>query len=211
VDGGTTAQRHFVEASGAEDQCNHELAEHLLRQASDLEPRMPAALTDLGSLVDRQGEIDEARRLHERAVDRDPNEPEARHDLANLLEDVDETELAIGELRGVGAAIPELAAQAGHRLERHLELDPASDRIAHTRGDLDHVTAERRSAHAARARARARRSRRHGKAIRPGAPFAPLWVWQLLQSPIGTAPPIARVPVGVTTLAWIGNASSVWV
>ena len=43
--------------------------------------------------------------------------------------------------------------------------------------------------------------------MRPGAWFAPLWVWQLLQSPVITAVDIARSLLFATTFAWIGNAS----
>ena len=157
ANGGTTAYRYFVEACAAEDQSNHQLAEHLFRQAIDLEPRMAAALTNLGNLVYRQGELEEARRLYERAIDCDPNQPEARYNLANLLEDMGETELAIAELRRVCAAAPEFAdahynlglmlarvggaAQARHHLERYLELDAASDWAQHARSYLDHIAA----------------------------------------------------------------------
>jgi tetratricopeptide (TPR) repeat protein len=157
ANGGTTAYRYFVEACSAEDHANHQLAEHLFRQAIDLEPRMAAALTNLGNLVYRQGELEEARRLYERAIDCDPTQPEARYNLANLLEDMGETELAIAELRRVCAAAPEFAdahynlglmlarvggaAQARHHLERYLELDAASDWAAHARSYLEHIAA----------------------------------------------------------------------
>ena len=81
---GTTAYRCFVEACAAEDRGDSELAEHLFRQAIDLEPNMAAALTNLGNLVYRQGEVEEARRLYERALEHDPTQPEARYNLANL-------------------------------------------------------------------------------------------------------------------------------
>ena len=143
ANGGTTAYRHFVEACVAEDRGDTETAEHLFRQAIDLEPNMAAALTNLGNIVYRQGEVDEARKLYERALDHDPNQPEARYNLANLLEDLGETDLAIAELRKVCASAPEFAdahynlgimlaqvggtAQAKQHLERYLELDTGSD------------------------------------------------------------------------------------
>jgi Tfp pilus assembly protein PilF/DNA-binding transcriptional MerR regulator len=154
---GTTAYRYFVEACGAEDRGDAELAEHLFRQALDLEPRMAAALTNLGNLLYRQGELDEARRLYERALDHDPLQPEARYNLGNLLEDLGQTELAIAELRRVCATTPEFAdahynlgimlaqvggaAQARHHLERYLELDAASDWAGHARSYLDQLAA----------------------------------------------------------------------
>jgi tetratricopeptide (TPR) repeat protein len=154
---GTTAYRYFVEACAAEDRGDSELAEHLFRQAIDLEPNMAAALTNLGNLIYRQGELEEARRLYERALDHDPTQPEARYNLGNLLEDLGETELAIAELRRVCATAPEFAdahynlglmlaqvggaAQARHHLERYLELDAGSDWAGHARSYLAQIAA----------------------------------------------------------------------
>lgn len=152
ANGGTTAYRHFVEACAAEDRGDSELAEHLFRQAIDLEPNMAAALTNLGNLVYRQGEVEEARRLYERALEADPNQPEARYNFANLLEDLGDTEAAITELRKVCAGAPDFAdahynlglmlaqlggtAQAKQHLERYLELDGGSDWAGHARAFL---------------------------------------------------------------------------
>jgi tetratricopeptide (TPR) repeat protein len=157
ANGGTTAYRHFVEACAAEDRGDSELAEHLFRQAIDLEPNMAAALTNLGNLVYRQGEVEEARKLYERALEHDPNQPEARYNLANALEDLGEIEGAITELRKVCAAAPEFAdahynlglllaqlggmAQAKQHLERYLELDTASDWATHARTYLEQFAA----------------------------------------------------------------------
>ncbi len=155
ANGGTTAYRYFVEACAAEDRGDTVLAEHLFRQAIDLEPAMAAGLTNLGNLVYRQGELEEARRLYERALDHDPAQPEARYNLANLLEDLGETEAAITELRRVCAAAPDFpdahynlgimlaqlggTAQAKHHLERYLELDTASDWASHARTYLGQI------------------------------------------------------------------------
>ena len=157
ANGGTTAYRNFVEACAAEDRGDSQLAEHLFRLALELEPHMAAALTNLGNLVYRQGELEEARRLYERALDHDPNQPEARYNLANLLEDLGETELAVAELRRVCAAAPDFAdahynlgvmlaqiggtAQAKEHLQRYLELDGGSDWAAHARTFLDQLAA----------------------------------------------------------------------
>ena len=155
ANGGSTAYRHFVEACAAEDRGDGGTAEHLFRLAIELEPRMAAALTNLGNLVYRQGELHEARRLYERALEHDPAQPEARYNLANLLEDLGETELAIAELRRVCAAAPEFAdahynlgimlaqvggtTQARQCLERYLELDATSDWAHHARSYLDRI------------------------------------------------------------------------
>jgi tetratricopeptide (TPR) repeat protein len=154
ANGGTTAYRMFVEACAAEDRGEIQLAEHLFRQAIDLEPNMAAALTNLGNLVYRQGEVEEARRLYERALEHDPVQPEARYNLANTLEDLGEIELAVAELRKVCAAAPDFAdahynlglmlaqlggtAQARQHLERYLELDGQSDWAMHARSYLEH-------------------------------------------------------------------------
>ena len=153
--GGTTAYRMFVEACAAEDRGETQLAEHLFRQAIDLEPNMAAALTNLGNLVYRQGEVEEARSLYERALEHDPTQPEARYNLANTLEDLGEIELAVAELRKVCAAAPDFAdahynlglmlaqlggtAQAKQHLERYLELDTQSDWATHAREFLAQV------------------------------------------------------------------------
>jgi tetratricopeptide (TPR) repeat protein len=154
---GTTAYRHFVEACAAEDRGESELAEHLFRQAIDLEPNMAAALTNLGNLLYRQGEVTEARKLYERALEHDPTQPEARYNLANLLEDIGDLEAAVTELRKVCALAPEFpdahynlglmlaqlggAAQARQHLERYLELDNASDWASHARSYLEQGSA----------------------------------------------------------------------
>jgi tetratricopeptide (TPR) repeat protein len=153
ANGGTTAYRHFVEACAAEDRGDSETAEHLFRQAIDLEPNMAAALTNLGNMLYRQGEVDEARGLYERALEHDPNQPEARYNLANLLEDIGDTEAAVTELRKVCAAAPDFAdahynlglmlaqlggtAQARQHLERYIELDGSSDWATHARSYLE--------------------------------------------------------------------------
>jgi tetratricopeptide (TPR) repeat protein len=155
ANGGTTAYRHFVEACAAEDRGDSQTAEHLFRQAIDLEPNMSAALTNLGNLIYRQGELEEARKLYERALDHDPMQAEARYNLANLLEDLGETEAAIAELRRVCSACPDFAdahynlglmlaqvggtAQAKQHLERYLELDGASDWASHARSYLEQI------------------------------------------------------------------------
>ncbi|HET9620106.1 MAG TPA: tetratricopeptide repeat protein [Kofleriaceae bacterium] len=154
---GSTAYRHFVEACAAEDRGDAATAEQQFRLAIELEPHMAAALTNLGNLVYRRGEIREARAFYERALEHDPSQAEARYNLANLLEDLGETDLAISELRRVCAACPEFAdahynlglmlarvggtTQARQCLERYLELDPTSDWAGHARSYLAQIAA----------------------------------------------------------------------
>ncbi|MGE0547527.1 MAG: tetratricopeptide repeat protein [Kofleriaceae bacterium] len=155
--GGSTAYRYFVEACAAADRGDLDTAEHLFRQAIDLEPGMAAALTNLGNLVYRQGNIEEARSLYERSLEHDPGQPEARYNLGNLLDDLGHTDLAIAELRKVCAASPEFAdahynlglmlaqvggtTQAKQHLERYLELDAGSDWAHHAREFLGNFAA----------------------------------------------------------------------
>ncbi|MCW5806707.1 MAG: tetratricopeptide repeat protein [Deltaproteobacteria bacterium] len=157
ANGGTVAYRLFVEACAAEDRGDSAMAEHLFRQAVDLEPGMAAALTNLGNLVYRRGDLPEARRFYEQALEYDPTQPEARYNLANLLEDCGDLDLAIAELRKVCGAAPEFAdahynlavmlaqvggtAQARHHLTRYLELDGGSDWSSHARTFLDRLSA----------------------------------------------------------------------
>jgi len=139
---GTSAYRAFLEACAAEDAGEVARAEHLYRQALELQPSLAAALTNLGNLRYRRGEVDTARAFYEQALDHEPGQPEARYNLANLLEDLGDTELAIAELRRVCITAPEFAdahynlglllarvggqAQAQRYLERYLELDADS-------------------------------------------------------------------------------------
>jgi len=134
-----TSYRCFLEACTAEDRDDLELAEHLYRQALDLQPSLAAAQTNLGNLCYRRGDAASARTLYEQALDHEPNQPEARYNLGNVLDDLGETELAIAELRRVTIATPEFAdahfnlglllarvgghGQAQRHLTRYLELD----------------------------------------------------------------------------------------
>jgi tetratricopeptide (TPR) repeat protein len=139
--GELTAYRLFVEACGCEDRGDLEGAEHLYRQALDLQATLAAALTNLGNLLYRRGDAAGARRLYEQALERDPAQIEARYNLGNILDDLGDTDLAIAELRRVTAAAPAFAdahynlglllarvggrTQARASLERYLALDDA--------------------------------------------------------------------------------------
>jgi len=154
---GITAYRGFLEACAAEDRGDQELAEHLYRQALDLQPSLAAARTNLGNLCYRRGELAAARALYEEALEHEPHQAEARYNLGNLLEDLGETELAIAELRRVTLAAPEFAdahynlglllarvgglAQAQRHLQRYLELDPGSDWATRARTYLTDLAA----------------------------------------------------------------------
>ncbi len=152
-----TAYRCFIEACTAEDRGDIELAEHLHRQALDLQPSLAAALTNLGNLCYRRGDVAGARAHYEQALEHEPTQAEARYNLGNLLEDLGETELAIAELRRVTLAMPDFAdahynlglmlarvgghAQAQRCLIRYLELDGDSEWASRARGYLTTLAA----------------------------------------------------------------------
>jgi tetratricopeptide (TPR) repeat protein len=154
---GSRAYRAFLDGCAAEDKSDLVTAEHLYRQALELQPSFASALTNLGNLVYRRGDATTARALYEQALDHDPGQPEGRYNLANLLEDLGETELAIAELRRVCVTAPDFAdahynlglmlarvggtEQASRHLERYLELDGRSEWASKARGFLAQLAA----------------------------------------------------------------------
>jgi tetratricopeptide (TPR) repeat protein len=105
-------------------------------------------------MMHRQGDLSEARTMYERALEYEPNQAEARYNFANVLEDLGEQELAIGQLRQVCVINPDFAdahynlgvllakmggsTQARTHLLRYLELDTdaGSQWVEHARGFL---------------------------------------------------------------------------
>lgn len=154
---GPTAYTCFVEACAAEDRADAPEAEALYRRALDIDPGLAAAMTNLGNLRHRAGDLAEARALYEQALAHDPGQTEARYNLGNLLDDSGETELAIAELRRVCQAAPEFAdahynlglalarvggaSQARRHLERYLELDAGSEWAGRAREYLTQLAA----------------------------------------------------------------------
>lgn len=138
-----TPLRLFAEACRADEVGEWVLAEHLYRQTLELDPGLAAALTNLGNLVYRKGDLSEARGLYARAVQIDPAQPEARYNLANVLDDAGEHELAVAELRRVCVQAPEFPdahynlglllqrmggkQQARECFLRYLQLDAAGE------------------------------------------------------------------------------------
>jgi tetratricopeptide (TPR) repeat protein len=155
--GAISSYRCFLEACACEDRGETDVAEHLYRQALELQPSLAAARTNLGNLCYRRGELTEARVHYEAALDAEPHQAEARYNLGNLLDDLGETELAIAELRRVTLAAPEFAdahynlglllarvggmAQAQRHLQRYLELDGGSEWAARAKSYLADLAA----------------------------------------------------------------------
>lgn len=127
-----------AERDGRDDQ-----AMHAYRRALKLDPGLGAALTNLGGLAHRRGDMAEARASFEAALALDPDQPEARYNLAHLLIEAGEVELGAAELRRVLELSPDFAdahfnlataleglggrRQAREHLLRFLELAPGDD------------------------------------------------------------------------------------
>ena len=135
----STAYAAFTQGLEADDRGEVAQAETHYRRATELDPGLAAAWTNLGNLLDRAGRRGDAREVYERALSLDPEQPEARYNLANLLSDLGETERAMAEYRRVTGSCPEFAdahfnlallyARAGDgqrarvHLGRYLDLD----------------------------------------------------------------------------------------
>lgn len=138
-----SAYQAFLDGCKAEDTCKWTVAEMCYRQALELEPSLAAAHTNLGNLLHRRGDIDQARACYKRALELEPDQAEARFNLANLLDECGDTEMAVAELRHLCSRNPEFAdahynlglmlwrlggvAQARNHLGRYLEHDAASE------------------------------------------------------------------------------------
>jgi tetratricopeptide (TPR) repeat protein len=133
-----------------------EVAETWYLRATELEPTLAAAHTNLGNIYYQSGQLDEARQAYLAALDYDPDQPEARFNLGNLFDEVGETEKAIAELRQVVSRHPHFAdahynlglvlhrvgghAQAKAHLSRYLELDSESEWALRARQLADDTT-----------------------------------------------------------------------
>jgi tetratricopeptide (TPR) repeat protein len=157
ANGNSAAYRCFLDGCAAEAAGEASTAEHLFRQAMELEPSMAAAMTNLGNMMHRQSNLSEARTLYERALEFEPYQAEARYNFANVLEDLGEIDLAINQLRQVCVMNPDFAdahynlgvllarmggtVQAQTHLQRYLELDPQSEWSTHARDYLAELAA----------------------------------------------------------------------
>ncbi len=154
---GPSAYTCFMEACAAEDRGDNAEAEALYLRALDSDPQLAAAMTNLGNLRYRTGDVPGARAMYERALSHDPAQAEARYNLGNILEDLGEHDLAIAELKRVTQAAPDFAdahynlglalvrvggnAQARRHLQRYLELDAASEWATRAREYLAQIAA----------------------------------------------------------------------
>ncbi|TMQ24268.1 MAG: MerR family transcriptional regulator [Deltaproteobacteria bacterium] len=147
ANGGSAAYRHFVEACAAEDRGDGGTAEHLFRLAIDLEPRMAAALTNLGNLVYRQGELHEARGpRRDRARDRRAAPGLRRHPRVRRRPLQPRHHARPGRRHHPGPAVPRALPRARRRqrLGAPRPQLPRPDRhVTRPRGRRDQPTAPR--------------------------------------------------------------------
>src|SRR5262249_34019520 len=129
-----------------------ERAERLFRRALGLDAALAACWTNIGTILERRGELGAAREAYDQALALDPDQVEARFDLANLLADVGEIELAVAEYRRAAARggladvhynLALVLVRKGDRgearaaLGRYLELDGDSEWAARARRMLE--------------------------------------------------------------------------
>ncbi len=149
----STAYGWLVEGLRRETADDPQPAVTAYRKALQLDPDLAAAHTNLGNLLHRGGQLEEARAHYERALLLDPEQPEARYNLGNLLDDLGETERAVTEWYRVlsahadfadahfnlGVALIRLdaATRARTHLERYLQLESAGEWADRARTLLD--------------------------------------------------------------------------
>jgi tetratricopeptide (TPR) repeat protein len=133
----------FQEGLRCEDEGRDAQAALAYRRALKLDPGLAAALTNLGGMAHRRGDVAEARASFEAALALDPEQPEARYNLAHLLIEGGELDLAAAELRRVLQLQPAFAdahfnlattlealggrRQAREHLQRYLDLAPGGE------------------------------------------------------------------------------------
>ncbi|MDD9941209.1 MAG: tetratricopeptide repeat protein [Myxococcales bacterium] len=125
-----------------EDEATFEAAEQAYRRALELDPTLANALTNLGNLLFRRGDTDEAEGLYIRALRVDPEQPEAFYNLGFLLYERGDFEAAALNFKRAVASDPSFADahfnlgmvltdlgradQAREHFRTYLELDPES-------------------------------------------------------------------------------------
>jgi tetratricopeptide (TPR) repeat protein len=128
------AELHFAQGYGAAWERNDlPTAEAAFREAVAIDPTFADAWCDLGTVVLRQGEAREARRLYLRALEAQPNHAEALCNLARLLLQEGLADLAADCLRRALAVAPEFALA-------HLHAGIAYERLGDLRRAVDHLT-----------------------------------------------------------------------
>jgi tetratricopeptide (TPR) repeat protein len=137
------AYQHYLEGCRFDhDDGDAERAEAAYRRALELDPTLANAITNLGNLMYRRGNIDEAENFYIRALQVDPEQPEAFYNLGFLLYDRGDTPAAVLNFKRALRSDPAFADahfnlamalsdleqrdEARQHWETYLKLDPNS-------------------------------------------------------------------------------------
>lgn len=155
---GESAQRkaydYYLEGCRYDElEATSDRAEAAYRKALELDPTLTNALTNLGNLLFRRGDVSDAERLYIRALRLDPDQPEAFYNLGFLLYERGELEPAALNFKRALRSDPGFAdahfnlamvlcdlgrsGQARPHWEAYLELDPQSAWAEVARRHLD--------------------------------------------------------------------------
>ncbi len=126
-----------------EDEATWAAAEAAYRKALSIDPSLANALTNLGNLQFRRGNVAAAEELYRLALAVDPQQPEALYNLGFLHSDREEFEVAVDYFERAIAIDPEFADAHFHRAmalelqgrrrearrcwQRYLEIEPAGE------------------------------------------------------------------------------------
>ena len=137
------AYEHYLEGCRLdEDEATSQEAEKAYRRALELDPTLANAMTNLGNLLFRAGDLAGAETLYARALRIEADQPEAYYNLGFLLYERGETESALRNFESavrsdpgfadarfnLGMVLSELGYidQAREHWQAYLELDPDS-------------------------------------------------------------------------------------
>ncbi|MEM9070178.1 MAG: tetratricopeptide repeat protein [Myxococcota bacterium] len=120
-----------------EDESTMDEAERCYREALRLDPALSNALTNLGNLAFRQGDISKAETLYGQALAIDPEQPEALYNLGFLHTDRDDHKAAVGFFRRALASDPHFADAHFHLALAHEMLGEARQARPHWQRYLD--------------------------------------------------------------------------
>lgn len=150
----TRAYEHYLEGCRYdEDEATFAEAERAYKKALALDPTLATALTNLGNLEYRRGDVVQAEEYYRRALACDPEQPEALYNLGFLCFERDEVEQAILLFDQALGSDPSFAdahfnlamaleeggdyASANRHWERYLALEPCGSWAEIARRHLD--------------------------------------------------------------------------
>ncbi|MFW6067821.1 MAG: tetratricopeptide repeat protein [Myxococcota bacterium] len=149
-----TAYEHYLEGCRLdEDEATLDQAEEAYLRALQLDPSLANAITNLGNVRFRRGQVDEAQKLYHQALKVDPQQPEAAYNIGFLAYDAGELAEAVRWFEralqhdwafadahfNVAMAYQELGrpGEARPHWEQYLRLEPKSPWAEVARRHLD--------------------------------------------------------------------------